>query len=181
MKLKRKIAIASGSFILISFYSLVEVYGLLISCPLLPNRQAGIQISETLNRSQEASWILEQKFVTLDELIAQGFYRGAENIQYSMEIVGNSVFSQGYVNVTNDDICTRKKAPLLSAIFMRNNTPTHTYISAIFAMPNTKEKVKKIVCVANTPGWQKLNRPYLKDGEPICASATRNPVLVTPF
>ena len=68
MKLKPKIAIASGSFILISFYSLVEVYRLLTSCALFPDRQPGMKIVEALHRSQEISLFSEQKFTTLDEI-----------------------------------------------------------------------------------------------------------------
>ena len=64
---------------------------------------------------------------------------------------------------------------------MRENTPTYTFIGAMFAMPDTPEKEAEIICVGDTPGWQKLNRPYLKDGKPVCGSGTREPDVVIPF
>ena len=164
MKLKRKIAIA---FVLFSLYSLIEIYRIIDGCPMFPDLKPGSQIAAGLSRFQEISMLTEQKFATLDEIIEAGFGFSL-NSKYSLEIADNAAFSQGYVAITYSDICHRKKAPLLSAIFGRKNTPTYTYVSAIFAMPDHQQKMNKILCVGNTPGWQKLPRPYLKNGKPIC-------------
>ena len=130
----------------------------------------GAMIAGYLSRSQLGYWLDNGKFATIDELIAKGFDPKQDNYKYLMEVTDDAVFVSSYATITNDDICSREQAPLLSSIFSRQNTPTYTFISGLFVAPDNQSKT--ILCIGNTAGWQKLNRPYLEGNETVCGEGT---------
>ena len=91
--------------------------------------------------------------------------------QYSTEITENAAFNQVFEAVSEIDSCRKKAAPLLWSIFPQNKQPRYTSTGAVFFASQEGDN-KDIICKSKIPGWQKLNKPYLQDNEPVCGEGT---------
>lgn len=47
----------------------------------------------------------------------------------------------------------------------------YTLSSAIFFLE--ENNYQTIFCTSEAPGWQKVNYPYLQNGEPVCGEGTK--------
>jgi hypothetical protein len=92
------------------------------------------------------------------------------------ETTKNASFAQVKTTTINLDADCYKKAPLFYYIFYKNfmvqKPVKYTLSSAIFFVEQNKNLYETIICESNTSGWQQLNKPYLKDGEPVCGEGT---------
>ena len=133
-----------------------------------PVGKEAVWLSESLNRIQMAYFVENQKFATAEDVIQDYTPKFFENHKYSIEVIENSVFSNSMKNNARKDMYIRKHSPVLSKIFGWGNTPTYTVAAGVF-YPSAKQDFKDIICISDTPGWQEINKPFLKDGEPVCA------------
>jgi hypothetical protein len=157
-------------FIIITFIYILKEFYSGFNCGFPPSEtQPGGEIAGEISRSQFVYLLEHEKFASVEEL-KKYFAFDRENRKYSVEVTKNAAFSYSYATITHEDLCTRKKAPILSSIFLRQNTPTYTFVSAVFNVP--KNNLKPILCISKTPGWKKVSKPYLKDIEPVCGRGT---------
>ena len=130
----------------------------------------GSQIAMLFNRVQKVYWFENHRFGTEEDLIKEIPPLVFENHKYSIATIDNAAFHQSFVTISNADLCRKKESPLLLAIFNIDNNPNYTFSSAIFAL--SKSDFKEIVCKSTLPGWQRVNKPFLQDGEPVCGEGT---------
>lgn len=128
-----------------------------------------------LNRTQSLYHFFEPEIDSHSRFIKQELsdITGLKNYRYSTEITENSAFSQVFAIASEKDLCARNFAPLLSFLLGKDRKQKYALIGAVFFSQPGIEADKDIICQSQTPGWQQLNKPYLKDGKPLCGQGTQ--------
>lgn len=138
----------------------------------LPIGKEAVWLSNSLNQTQMSYFLENQNFTTVvNDLSEENLLNYSETHKYSIEVIENSAFNHSIINTARGDLFFRKHSPVLSRVFGWGNSPTYTVAGAVFYI-RSEEELKDIVCMSNSPGWQQLDKPYLKNNEPFCGADT---------
>ena len=164
-------------------YLLIFIVSLYISKELLGNLGCQIKFTRSylytysliaqLNRTQWLYHHFEHEIDSYDRFMQTELadIPRLKHYQYSTEITENAAYTQVFEAVSEIDSCGKKVAPLLWLASPKNKQPKYTSTGAVFfASPDSEDK--DIICKSKIPGWQKLNKPYLQDNEPVCGEGT---------
>lgn len=141
------------------------------------NISRGFNLLGTINRAQQAYHYENEEF-------ASGINELETKIGIEINIDSDTLLSiESSKNYVSSEIKTRtidiaalnyRNAPLFYYIFSKNfmtkEPVKYTLSSLVFF--SEENKYQTIFCASKALGWQKLNKPYLQDGEPVCGEGT---------